>query len=207
MMRRGYRQCRNCTAAVPAASRKCNACGHDQKKRTRDSSADSGLSPVHQTRIAFRDTVHIRSAEAARQCAPTRRRTGHSSRRTAAQSVTHIEGIDSDGDHQEDGGFWQDTAEEAYAGPPEPVSPVSRGVMRLQGESSLQQYIRVLRLSPHRWVLVGESPSGAACYAMAGYDCSRDGGISIMVIARLFVDMQCTLPASSSQAGAAATLD
>ena len=182
MMRRGYKQCRSCTAYVPIASRNCNACGQDQRKQGRSSSADSELSPVQQTRITFRNTVHIHSPEATRQCAPTRRHTGHSSRQTAAEAVTHLEETYSDGDCQDDGGFWPDTAEEAgLAGPSEPASPVSRAVLRVQGESPVQQYIRVLRLSPHRWVLIGESPSGAACYAMAGYDCSRDGGISIMV--------------------------
>ena len=71
----------------------------------------------------------------------------------------------------------------------EAVSPVSRLALRWHTENLLQQYIKGIRLSPHRWVLVGDNINGASLYAVAGYDRGSSGDIRIMVSGKSLISL------------------
>lgn len=169
---------------VAAASKQCPNCDQALSKQSQGQQGDSCGSPVQMTRINLRTATLIRTPDANVQRVPTRHATGQGPRpavrnnspilaeeHSSGSSIPEADQLPSDhADHL------QDVPQQQEA-----VSPVSRVPLRWHTENPVQQYIKGIQLSPHRWVLVGDNINGASLYAVAGYDRGSTGDIHIMV--------------------------
>ena len=180
-MPKGRKTCPCCSEEVAAASKRSQRCGQALQKRSQDNQGDPCGSPVHVTSLDMRTATLIRTPHARAQTAPNSRATGRSTRTRAGEDFLTFADDNSSGDGVPGGATPEFTDQMQDETQPEAVSPVSRIPLRWQGESPVQQYVRGLQLSQHRYVLVGDNSRGTYLYAVAGNDCSNIGDICIMV--------------------------